>query len=151
MEVYQAGTATAEMETGHVFKAATLPAIVLLKLIAYDDRPEKRQKDARDIAGIIQHFFDLQADLIYEYHNDLFAEGAPERTLEEIAAVVIGREMKKMCVDNQYLHDRLAVILTMQINKAQNSGFVRQMTEATKWPVDQMLSWLALVKEGLLE
>jgi hypothetical protein len=26
--------------TGHLFKVATLPAIVLLKLIAYDDRPE---------------------------------------------------------------------------------------------------------------
>ncbi len=37
-------------------KAATLPAIVLLKLIAYDDRPEHRIKDPGDIAGIIYYF-----------------------------------------------------------------------------------------------
>lgn len=50
MEVYQSGTEEVEMETGHNFKIATLPSIVLLKLIAFDDRPEKRSKDARDIA-----------------------------------------------------------------------------------------------------
>lgn len=39
MEVYQQGTEPVEVATGHRFKIATLPAIVLLKLIAYDDRP----------------------------------------------------------------------------------------------------------------
>ena len=74
-EVYQSGTEELETQTGHFFKVASLPAIVLLKLIAFDDRPEKRMKDALDIASILDHFFDLQADLIYEKHNDLFAEG----------------------------------------------------------------------------
>jgi predicted nucleotidyltransferase len=64
MEVYQGGTSEVEMYTGHAFKVATLPSIILLKLIAYDDRPEHRSKDARDISGIITHFFDLQANLI---------------------------------------------------------------------------------------
>lgn len=41
-EVYFAGTETVELSTGHTFKVATLPAIVLLKFIAYDDRPEVR-------------------------------------------------------------------------------------------------------------
>ena len=60
-EVYLAGTETVELSTGHTFKVATLPAIVLLKFIAYDDRPEVRAKDARDIINIMLHFFDLQA------------------------------------------------------------------------------------------
>lgn len=64
MEVYQSGTEDVEMETGHHFKIATLSSIVLLKLIAFDDRPEIRFKDARYIANIISHFFDLHADLI---------------------------------------------------------------------------------------
>jgi predicted nucleotidyltransferase len=64
MEVYQAGTEAVLLKTGHNFKVATLPAIVMLKLIAYDDRPEIRFKDARDIINILIHYFDLQAEMI---------------------------------------------------------------------------------------
>lgn len=150
MEVYQAGTAAATIETGHVFKAATLPAIILLKLLAYSVKPDKRHKDARDIADIIQYFFELQADLIYEHHNDLFGESEPARTLEEIASIVIGREMKKMCADNRSLLGRLTAILSQEIAQEQRSAFLKQMTEATKKPIDQMLNWLQALNQGLL-
>lgn len=151
MEVYQKGTATAEMETGHQFKTATLPGIVLLKLIAYDDRPEKRQKDAGDIAGIIQHFFDLQADLIYEYHHDLFGDAQPDRNLKEIAAIVIGREMKKMCDRNQGLKNRLLSILKTQIGKGATSVFVQQMVKETASNVKEMMEWLIYILQGISE
>jgi predicted nucleotidyltransferase len=48
-EVYAFGAELIHLDTGHTFKAATLPGIVLLKLVAYDDREELRQKDALDI------------------------------------------------------------------------------------------------------
>lgn len=149
MEVYEAGTVTAEMETGHSFKAATLPAILLLKLIAYDDRPEQRQKDARDAASIIQHYFDLQPDHIYE-HNDLFDENAQYSELPEIAAIVIGREIKKMCQKNPALKTRLASILAGHITKGQRSSFVKQMVAETRKPVDEMLRQLTALQTGLL-
>lgn len=40
------------------FNVATLPAIFLLKLIAYDDRPEQRPNDPEDCMSIIQNYFD---------------------------------------------------------------------------------------------
>ena len=92
MEVYETGTKAVEMMDGHHFAVATLPAIVLLKFIAKDDRPEHRIKDARDIANIIDHFFDLEGDLIYEHHSDLFLSET-DQELEEVAATVIGREI----------------------------------------------------------
>lgn len=101
MEVYQSGTTEVAIQTGHNFKIATLPSIVLLKLIAFDDRPEKRSKDARDVANIIEHFFDLQADLIYNNHADLFPDEDDGQTLQEIAATVIGREIKAICASNE--------------------------------------------------
>jgi predicted nucleotidyltransferase len=149
-EVYQAGTAEVVVNTGHVFKAATLPAIVLLKFIAYDDRPEKRQKDARDIAGIVQHFFELQSDLIYENHHDLFAEGQPDRELEEIAAIAIGREMRRICMENPALKDRMEAILGTHIEKGQASAFIQQMVGETNRPVEIIIGWLQEVKSGLL-
>lgn len=149
IEVYNEGVTEIQMDTGHTFKAATLPAITLLKMIAYDDRPEKRQKDARDIACIIQHFFDLQADHIYEYHNNLFLEEDPERELQDIAATVIGREIKKMCLKNQILKNRLTSILSQHIEKGQASFFVQEMVAETGKTVKEMVKWLKNVYNGL--
>jgi predicted nucleotidyltransferase len=55
-EVYALGLPEIELEGGYRFKLATLPGIVLLKLIAWDDRPELRSDDITDIAEILDHF-----------------------------------------------------------------------------------------------
>ncbi len=145
MEVYQSGTAEVEMQTGHNFKIATLPSIVLLKLIAFDDRPEKRSKDARDIANIIEHFFELQADLIYNNHADLFSDEDDDQALQEIAAIVIGREIKAMCAANEPLRERVTRILKAHIDLKEDSLFVRNMIAETDGTVEQSVKLLQKV------
>lgn len=140
-EVYNAGTEEAELSTGHIFKAATLPAIVLLKLIAYDDRPEARLKDARDVASIVQHFFDLQSDFIYEYHVNLF-EDESDKDIVDIGAIVIGRELKKLCADNGALKKRIQDILEREIAGGADSKFIRQMVQETQSNAEKMQNWL---------
>jgi predicted nucleotidyltransferase len=136
MEVYHSGTEKVEMKTGHNFKIATLPSIVLLKLIAFDDRPEQRFKDARDIANIITHFFDLQADLIYEKHTDLFTDENDGRSMEETASIVIGREIKKIANPNDSLMRRLNKILQSHIDLKDESLFIRNMVAETNGTVE---------------
>jgi len=148
-EVYQEGTEEVELSTGHKFEVATLPAIVLLKLIAFDDRPERRTKDARDIANIIEHFFDLQEYLIYNNYSDEFLNEDDPRTLEEISATVIGREIKGMLSNNKSLHERVVGILEEHIKLADESKFVRNMVAETNRDVEQCLSWLKCVLDGL--
>lgn len=78
---------------GNRFKIATLPSIILLKLIAYDDRPEFRIKDIQDISDIINMYFEIETNIIFDEHYDLL-----ERIDEGhgvIASRVIGRLMKK--------------------------------------------------------
>jgi predicted nucleotidyltransferase len=147
-EVYQSGTADMELVTGHQFKIATLPSIVLLKFIAFDDRPERRMKDARDIANIIDHFFELHADLIYDKHVDLFTEGSP-LTLEDISAIVIGREIKEICGANEALLARLQTILQNHIAQAENSSFVRNMVAETGKDVEQSVGYLKYLLSSL--
>lgn len=149
-EVYKAGTAEAGISTAHVFKAAILPAIVLLKFIAYDDRPEQRQKDAGDIAGIIGHFFDLQSELIYDNHHDFFLEDKPELELEYVSTVVIGREIRQIIKGNTALLEMMVNILSTHIDKGRRSGFIQQMVLETKKPVDGMKVWLEGIRKGLL-
>lgn len=138
MEVYQSGTEPVELEPGHNFKVATLPSIILLKLIAYDDRPEYRAKDVRDIANIIQHYFDLQADLIYEKHADLFLQDT-DPSLEEISASVIGREIKKICGNNQPLLLRIQTILQAHTAGKYKKLFIRNMASETNWTEEKSI------------
>jgi len=52
-----------------------LPGMVILKLVAWSDRPEDRDQDPGDILKIIEHYFDYNYDEILEHHNDIFPEG----------------------------------------------------------------------------
>lgn len=126
IEVYHDGTVEVDFETGNTFKVATLPAIALLKFIAYDDRPEQRQKDAIDISNIVNHFFQLNDEIIYEHHNDLFDE-TNGITFESIGPIVLGREMRKIANSNVGLVIRLNNILEKHIQEGENSAFVRLM------------------------
>ncbi|HET8854551.1 MAG TPA: hypothetical protein VFM60_01395, partial [Salinimicrobium sp.] len=56
-------------------KIPSLPGKVILKLIAWSDRPEDRGNDLYDILRIIEHYFDFNFDEIVEHHNDTFPEG----------------------------------------------------------------------------
>jgi predicted nucleotidyltransferase len=147
MEVYQSGTEQVQIETGHHFKIATLPAIALLKFIAFDDRPEHRLKDARDIANIFMHFFDLQTELIYEQHSDLF--GGEDLSLEEIAAIVIGREIRKIIGHNENLLIRFQGIITGLLEKQENSAFIRNVVSEAGSTVVHALSLLKKLLTGL--
>ncbi len=148
-EVYDGGTETAELGTGHRFEAATLPSIVLLKLIAFDDRPDKRDNDPGDIADIIDHFFDLKADLIYEHHSDLFEEDAEKYTLEQVSASVIGREIKAIIAGNAGLLDRIKTILAGHIERKEDGAFIRLMTTENGKTVEENVGFLQRMLEGL--
>jgi predicted nucleotidyltransferase len=136
-EVYNSGTAEVQLDTGHHFKVASLSSIVLLKLIAYDDRPEQRAKDGRDVGSIIEHYFDLEAERIYEHHAELFTEAENDMELQEIATTVIGREIKTTIGENSALLQRVKTILEKEIKLGQKSSFIINMIAETKMSVEE--------------
>lgn len=108
-EVYEEGLPELDLEGEHQFKFCTLPGIVLLKMIAWDDRTEKRRDDIKDISSILNHFFNMYDNEIWENHHDLF--GQEDADLKYIAASVMGREMGKIAKRNEKLRSRIAGIL----------------------------------------
>jgi predicted nucleotidyltransferase len=114
-EVYEAAVVEVLFED-FAFKVSSIPGIVILKMIAYDDRPEIRSKDIRDIASILNHYFDLETDMIYENHIDLFDNNDMHSQLH-IAARVLGREMQPILYRNALLKERIVNLLTIN-----NSG-----------------------------
>jgi predicted nucleotidyltransferase len=125
-EIYQSGLPQAELEGKHTFKFCTLPGIVILKLIAYQDRPEIRRDDIKDISKILQHFFEMYADEIFENHNDLFGGDV---NLLHIASRVMGRDMAKIARVNDELFQRIKALLEKNTKDAAASELSRIMAE----------------------
>lgn len=140
-EVYKMGTAEVRLDTEHHFKVASLSSIVLLKLIAYDDRPEQRAKDGRDVGSIIEHYFDLEAEHIYEHHSDLFVVfiSLP------ITVAPISCSSISCCVsvgENSALLQRVKAILEREIKLAEKSSFIINMIAEVKTNVEEAGNWL---------
>ena len=110
--------ASEEIETDNQrFKVCTLPGIVILKLIAWDDRPEVRRDDIDDIAEIIKNYFHMNYEEIFEHHNDIFTD---DIELDEIASQFLGREIGKIISENPKLIERIKGILENGLAESNN-------------------------------
>jgi len=147
-EIYDEGLPEILVEEKHLFKFCTLPGIVILKLIAFDDRPEKRRDDINDISDILNHFFNMYQHEIWENHNELFKE---EADLKSIAAHVMGREMAKIAKRNEKLFQRLNDILDRNTFNVYESSIGAIMIEYFENTVNENVKLLLQIKKGLTE
>ncbi len=147
-EIYDEGLPELELEEQHRFKFCTLPGIVILKLLAWQDRPEIRRDDIKDISKVLKHFFEMYVDEIYENHNDLFGEDKLDLNL--IAARVMGREMNKIAKRKESLFNRLKELLEINTNN-NNSEIAKIMIEFYENTIEDNLALLEQIKKGYLE
>jgi predicted nucleotidyltransferase len=141
-EVYERGIQGVTFDDNATYQVATLPAIVLLKFIAWDDRPEYRLKDLWDIWTICENYFDQFSEDIYDNHHDLFEN----RELIEIAAYVIGRKMKFIIGDSEHLRRRIITILTGKDNE-----IAQYMSIKSAYPEEQVNQVLINLLDGILD
>jgi predicted nucleotidyltransferase len=103
---------TIKTEEGLTLKVSSLAGVVMLKLLAWQDRPE-RARDIQDIDYIFKHLYWLQMDEIlstdgdipelYQYQDLVF--------MESVAARYIGRQMSIMLKDMPKLRSRVYDLL----------------------------------------
>ncbi|HTE24457.1 hypothetical protein [Flavitalea sp.] len=117
-EVYEGAVEDVKFEGKYTFKVSSLPGIVILKLIAFDDRPEMRTKDIQDIGSILNNYFDIETEMIYRKYVDLFEVYGE---LPSVAARALGREMQPILNRNLLLKERLLSILYKNIEKLTES------------------------------
>ncbi len=145
-EVYDDGLPEVELEEIHKFKFCTLPGIVILKLLAWQDRPEIRGDDIKDVSNILKHFFNMYVEEIYENHNDLF--GDDNLDLHLIAARVMGREMNKISKRSDVLYNRIKNLLDVN---TKDIDMARIMVEFYENTIEDNLAILEQIKAGYLE
>ena len=101
-----------EVSEGLSIKVCSLEGLILLKLIANNDRPG-RTKDITDIEHMIAVYFALHDGHIYEDHFDTMDKYSltDREYLPLVCAHVIGREMNNLLVGSDVLKTRVRQIL----------------------------------------
>lgn len=143
-EVYQNGIRKANIED-HTINICTVPSVVLLKLIAFDDRPEFRAKDPLDISSIIKNYPHIETELIWDEYNYLYDQ---DLSHEDIGVIVIGCEIFKLIKDNEGLKSRISIIINNGIDLI-SSLAERMIIDSSIETIEEKQEQLKLLKRGL--
>lgn len=128
----------------------SLHGMVILKLIAWSDRPEERDNDLYDILRIIEHYFDYNYDEIVEHHNDTFPEN-DELDQLKVSARVLGRNASKFLTISKPINDRILKTINENIIDPAESSIAKQWVKNKDWGLEYAVELLEEFKEGLTE
>lgn len=126
----------------------TLPGMIILKLIAWSDRPEERGSDLYDILRIIEHYFELEYDEIVENHNDTFPEENFDRL--KISARVLGRKTSKFLNVSEAIKERIQSTIDKNTISPETSEIAKQWIQNKDWDLEYGHMLLEELKKGLL-
>jgi predicted nucleotidyltransferase len=148
-EVYEEATEQVNFENKFTFHVASLAGIIILKLVAWDDRPEMRSDDIKDIAAIINNYFELEESLIFDHHADLFSQD--NNDLKLLSARVLGREMATVLKRNDLLKDRIISILSDNNQPLLKNLSVLIFSDESPGPLDYQAEIITEILKGINE
>lgn len=128
----------------------SLPGMVILKLIAWSDRPEERDNDLYDILRIIEHYFNYNYDEIVEHHNDTFPED-DELDQLKVSARVLGRNASKFLTSSEAINERILKTINENTIDVKKSSIAKQWIKNKDWDLEYAVELLLAFKEGLTE
>lgn len=97
-------------------KVSPLEGIVILKLISYSEKPERR-KDLDDISEILTNYFDINDTRFYEEHMDVLDELQDEDFIILAGARLMGRDMKKILSVSEKLSKQIETIINNELQE----------------------------------
>ena len=147
-EVFEDASEEILTDDNKQFKVCTLAGIVILKFIAWDDRPEVRMEDIVDIADILSYYFRFNSEAIWEKHFDLFVDDAG---LDEIASQYLGREIGKIVIKNSKLKDRILDILERGISDTKSNGLDELLAKKLDSTIEFCRSLISHIIIGIKE
>ena len=127
-----------------------VPGMVLLKLVAWSDRPEDRTNDPYDILRIIEYYNDLEFESNMTDHYDLIPE---EKEFDERAfsARILGRKAKEYLDESKDLRERIMEVLNANTLKAEDSRIAKAWAGEKGWELNYCVLLLKEFKQGLSE
>jgi len=131
----------------------TLHGIIILKLIAWSDRPEERENDLGDILLIISKYNMLMWDHILDNHYDLLEnlKDDGEKSQRLIASIVLGREAATIIKKSDKVQERVYMVLEDNLSRGFESVIARDWAVKLDEPVSYTLSLLESFFAGIKE
>lgn len=97
------------------FKIITLPGLCILKLIAFGERPDQRQKDWDDFVLVLTNYGEIAGEQLYEGKYDDLITGDFDFTVA--SARMMGRHLQPIVNKNSELKDRILKTLESRLQK----------------------------------
>jgi predicted nucleotidyltransferase len=131
----------------------TLPGMIILKIVAWSDRPEERENDLGDILLIISEYFWMMYEFIIDYHPDLLELLTEDGEMSQriVASRVLGREAAKYLLKSTKLKERIFKVLEENINDQYQSAIAKDWAVKLDQPIDYTLSLLQAFLTGINE
>jgi predicted nucleotidyltransferase len=137
-----------EYSANKSFKVTSLPAICVLKLIAWNDRPSDRLKDIDDIVFIISKYFDIYYEDICNYNYDLLNNIFDPDT---VSARSLGRDIAGIIISSLKVKDAILNILKENTNDVHSSKLAVIMCSFNNKYVEDNFNILAELLKGIKE
>ena len=125
-------------------KVASLPGIFILKLAAFNDRKNTTNKDADDLAFILENYLDINIERAAAEHYDIY-EVENFNTLTA-GATLLGRDIKSILGENAETIQTFIQILEDELKLDEASPLMNQIIETHRNiefdAIVEALSWL---------
>ncbi len=126
-----------------------LHGMIILKLIAWSDRPEIRATDLDDIYRIVKHYFDVESEAIFTIHFDLLTIEPFDELL--IAAQVIGRSIATILNKSEKLKERVIHVLQENTADPIKSSIGKHWATKKDVDVEYAITILQRIQAGIEE
>ena len=111
-------------------KVASLPGIFILKLAAFNDRKLKTNKDADDLAFIIENYLTINEERAALEHFDIYEKD--NFNIYIAGATLLGRDIKSILGGNKETLTTFIQILTEELKLDDESPLLNQIIETHK-------------------
>ncbi len=121
---------TVRIDDGLPIKVASLPGVFILKLAAWKDRHLENNKDAYDMALLIENYFEIHTERIADEHFDILEDDDFDEFIAGGKLMI--RDVKEMLANEQQAFDYVRNIITEEVGKEEESPLINQILETSK-------------------
>ena len=114
----------------YAIKVASLPGIFILKLAAFNDRKNTTNKDADDLAFIIENYLSINEERAVAEHYDIYA--AENFNTFTAGAILLGRDIKTIIGEYTDTIQIFIQIIEVESNMEDESLLMNQIIETHK-------------------
>jgi len=134
-----------------IVKMVSLAGLALLKLISWDDNPERRSKDAPDLFLIMRHYLDAgNLDRLFDEGSDIIEEDSYDYDLA--SARFLGRDIAN--ISSPATKAKLIEILEREANSKQGHKIVIDVIQSDFYrseSYERVVEHFKALLEGLVE